>query len=125
MYLTKERLSEDIYYLKLKVNTLNCKMSNYKIISNYERGFISKFYQWLLNRCSKKFKYVKLRLYLLEILKSFPVASQNLLLKDYKDTTKLHLLLYQSDSINKFKKMQKDLEDFKKELSVLKIKINN
>lgn len=125
MYLTKERLYEDIYLLKLKVNTLNCRIANYKIISQYERGIISKFYLWLLSRATKKFKYVKLRLYLLGVLKSFPVASQNILLKDYKDTSKLHLMLHQNESINKFKKQQKDLEELHKELSLLKIKINN
>ena len=108
-----------------KLNVLNCKIANYGLISKYKNVFVSRLFRWLLNHVSKKAKYVKLRLYLLEVLQSFPIASQNILLKDYKDTTKLHLMLYQNESINKFKKMQKDLDNFNKELSSIKIKINN
>lgn len=123
MYLTIEKVNKELELTRLLIKKYDLKLANARVNQSSAPKIFKWFYQMDIEDYYSYLKTLKTRERTLVILKSFPDLIPNVKLSDYRDNSKLYLILHQHDCINRFCEIETNLHKLSAEIEQLKIKI--
>lgn len=121
--LTVDKVKRDLFKVITKLNNTEIMLNNAKLGYRNDYKIFRFLYKSDIDKFNRKIYDYKLRKKVLEILLHFPNQIVNLSYRDYLDTTKLYLILYQSECVQKFNDFEKRLNSVFNDVSNIKVHI--